>query len=130
MSINRKFNDNNPYISPEACGFKLTKLLDRSTGCYEFDYLIVWQDLATERFYYATDSGCSCPCPFENVSCLAELIEIKDIDEAEKAFYSWFKGPYSWDDGKDGCCDTSDIEALVDYIKKAMKGESNESLAK
>jgi hypothetical protein len=34
---------------------------------YEFDEFIVWRD-AAGAFLWASDSGCSCPAPFEDVT--------------------------------------------------------------
>ena len=39
--------------------------IDRSTGSYEYDELRVVRSKETGILYYATDSGCSCPMPFE-----------------------------------------------------------------
>jgi hypothetical protein len=39
--------------------------IDRSTGGYEFDELRVVRSKETGNLFYATDSGCSCPTPFE-----------------------------------------------------------------
>ena len=33
---------------------------------YEFHILSVWRDERTGHLYYAEDSGCSCPTPFED----------------------------------------------------------------
>lgn len=59
-----KFNDN-PYYSPEKCGLKIIDEIDNS-GSYEYDKLVVWQKLDDKTIWYDTDSGCSCPSPFED----------------------------------------------------------------
>ena len=58
--------DNNPYYSPEKSGLEIIGEVDFSDGSYQFNYLVVWKDLATGKLYYAEDSGCSCPSPFED----------------------------------------------------------------
>lgn len=123
MSINRKFNTHNPHYNPEACGLRLIDCLDKSSGCYEFAYLVVWQDIPTGSYYYATDSGCSCPEPFGDIHCLADLTEIKDIYETERVFLSWLGN------SKEGCSKL-EVQALIDSLREALKGEFNESLAK
>jgi hypothetical protein len=55
------------YGSPEDFGLKILGELDFSSGNYEFDLTIVFQDVKTGRIYYADDSGCSCPMPFEDM---------------------------------------------------------------
>jgi hypothetical protein len=53
------------YGSPEDFGLKILGELDFSSGNYEFDLTIVFQDVKTGRIYYADDSGCSCPSHLE-----------------------------------------------------------------
>ena len=57
----------NIYYSPEAYGLTVVADIDKSSGCYEFDTFVVWKD-ASGRYYWAEDSGCSCPAPFEWVN--------------------------------------------------------------
>jgi hypothetical protein len=71
--------DNNPYYKPEAFGLTQVFSIDFSDGCYQFDLLVVWKD-ADGRLYYAEDSGCSCPSPFENDS-MATLTRVQSADE-------------------------------------------------
>lgn len=55
----------NIYYTPEAFGLVSIFDVDKSDGCYQFDMFVIWQ--ALDRYYWASDSGCSCPEPFENV---------------------------------------------------------------
>jgi hypothetical protein len=64
--------ESNPYYSPEKMGLTLIDMVDYSSGDYEFDYRIVWQH-EDGTFLTARDSGCSCPCPFENHTTLQDL---------------------------------------------------------
>ncbi|GIG27142.1 DUF7574 domain-containing protein [Cellulomonas denverensis] len=54
----------NLYYDPEKFGLTTVGELDYSSGAYEFDLTVVWVDEA-RHLYYADDSGCSCPSPFE-----------------------------------------------------------------
>lgn len=54
--------DQNVYYDPEKFGLKIVLIVDEDLG-YEFNTFIVWTD--GERFYTASDSGCSCSSPFE-----------------------------------------------------------------
>jgi len=61
---NLKFDDN-PYYSPEKCGLQIFEYID-TAGSYEFDIFCIWEKLDTGDLYYDSDSGCSCPSPFDN----------------------------------------------------------------
>lgn len=61
---NLKFNDN-PYYSPELCGLEIFESID-TAGSYEFDIFCIWKKLDTGDLYWDSDSGCSCPSPFDN----------------------------------------------------------------
>ena len=58
----------NVYYDPAASGLVSVDSLDESGLCYEFNTLMVVKHKATGRVFYAHDSGCSCPTPFENFS--------------------------------------------------------------
>lgn len=68
---NREFSDN-PYYSPEKCGLKQVDSLEADLS-YEFDMVIVWRDTVSKKYYWASDSGCSCPVPFEDIHRLGDL---------------------------------------------------------
>jgi hypothetical protein len=54
----------NIYHAPAKFGLGSFGSIDFSSGCYEFDLTVVWQD-EHGRFLYGDDSGCSCPQPFD-----------------------------------------------------------------
>jgi hypothetical protein len=54
----------------DASGLEFVDSID-DAGSYET--LSVWRDKETGRIYYASDSGCSCPTPFENYTTLSSL---------------------------------------------------------
>lgn len=51
--------------TPEAFGLKTVVLLE-ARGGYEFDSFLVLVDPDSGRYFWAADSGCSCPTPFES----------------------------------------------------------------
>lgn len=53
------------WYSPERFGLELVGYVDFSSGMYEFDYSAVWYRAADDAWFYGTDSGCSCPSPFD-----------------------------------------------------------------
>ena len=59
---------------PQEFGVEEIHEFDLSDGSYQFDYVTVWQSTTDKRtFYVGTDSGCSCPSPYEDVQSLADL---------------------------------------------------------
>jgi hypothetical protein len=72
------------YYQPEK--FDLTPIgeIEWSSGSYEFDLTVVWRH-EDGRLFYANDSGCSCPSPFENYTSLDDLTEITDVSEFQDA---------------------------------------------
>lgn len=67
--------ESNPYYYPEKTGLVQIGAID-TAGSYEFDILCVWQHEESGKLYYATDSGCSCPSPFEDIESLDDMQEI------------------------------------------------------
>lgn len=55
----------NPYYNPEDCGLKIFESID-TAGSYEFDIFCIWEKLDDNSLWWDTDSGCSCPSPFDN----------------------------------------------------------------
>lgn len=56
----------NPYYSPEAYNLEIFCEIDNYQDDYGFDLEVVWKQIDAEMYYYAADSGCSCPSPFED----------------------------------------------------------------
>jgi hypothetical protein len=81
----------NLYYSPEKFGLTQVGILAVPLS-YEFSVLVVWQDEAGTIFW-ARDSGCSCPQPFEYVGVddLNTLSEDTwdDFEDAVKEFNLW-----------------------------------------
>lgn len=84
--------DNNPYYNPEKCGLEIIHSIDTG-GSYEFDMLVVWKKLDDNTLWYDSDSGCSCPSPFDNRDHRHDLKPIttdnfNGFDEALKNHYN------------------------------------------
>jgi len=57
--------DDNPYYNPETYDAEIVGEVTWSEPNWDFDYTVVWRD--KDGFYrMASDSGCSCPTPFED----------------------------------------------------------------
>lgn len=85
-----KFTEN-PYYNPEKCGLEIFDTIDTGES-YEYDMLVIWKKLDNSVLYWDTDSGCSCPSPFDNSDHGHDLKEItKDtffnFNEALKNHY-------------------------------------------
>lgn len=61
---NLKFEEN-PYYYPEKCGLEIFTSIDTADS-YDFNLFVIWKQLETGNLYWDTDSGCSCPSPFDN----------------------------------------------------------------
>ena len=55
----------NPYYSPESAGLVLLGTVEKEPE-YDFDIVCLWQHEESGKVYFAADSGCSCPTPFED----------------------------------------------------------------
>lgn len=75
----------NVYYSPEKFGLTLIAEHDLAEAFYSYDMLAVWQDV--NGYYLATDSGCSCPTPFEDYKSVAmltgPLTKLQAIEESQ-----------------------------------------------
>jgi hypothetical protein len=54
----------NAYNEPGKLGLEIVGEACDAEANYSFDLFVVWKD-AAGHLYYAEDSGCSCPEPFE-----------------------------------------------------------------
>jgi hypothetical protein len=64
-----------PYYNPEKHGLEIVGECDWSSGSYEFDLAVIWRD-KDGQLYYAEDSGCSCPSPFEGIRSIDDLEKV------------------------------------------------------
>jgi hypothetical protein len=84
--------NNNPYYSPELCGLEIFTSID-TAGSYEFDIFVIWKKLDDNTLWYAQDSGCSCPTPFEDFNSLSDLTPI--TEETWHGFKEALKNHYN-----------------------------------
>jgi hypothetical protein len=75
--------ESNPYYSPEKFGLEIVGEAELSVPNYDFDMLVVWKD-ADGTLYYAQDSGCSCPSPFEDYNSVDDLHKLTSVDELQE----------------------------------------------
>jgi len=56
--------DKNVYYDPQKFGLEIVDTLEANLS-YEFDMFVVWKD-ERNKLYWASDTGCSCPTPFDS----------------------------------------------------------------
>lgn len=57
--------DNNIYYNPEEFGYEVVKDIELDDEPWQFHLLVIWRD-DNGNLVWGTDSGCSCPSPFED----------------------------------------------------------------
>jgi hypothetical protein len=65
--------DHNVYYNPASWGMEIFAELDNPNLSYEYETLIVLKHVESGKFYWAHDSGCSCPTPFEDYNKIEDL---------------------------------------------------------
>lgn len=87
----------NPYYYPENLGLKL-KSFDDPDALYQYNTICFWIT-PKGHVYYAEDSGCSCPTPFEEQCSSNDLKEFQRtttrVNSMQKAL-EFFRGWNRW----------------------------------
>ena len=85
----------NPHYNPEKLGLEMLTF-DEPDMSYEFNTLCFWST-GDGRVYSASDSGSSCPTPFEDYEgadqkeVLQKLERVGSVEQAAYTFDSWNK---------------------------------------
>jgi len=69
------------YDAPENLDHIIT--LNDPNAYYDFQDVIVVKDTNDNKIYAASDSGCSCPSPFESHSFPTDFTEIRSSEDLE-----------------------------------------------
>jgi hypothetical protein len=83
---------NNLYYNPEKELLRVVAELNEKNMSYEFNTFMVWEHRITGDMYFAMDTGCSCPTPFENYKTIDQLTKVREIDQIYTALISWASG--------------------------------------
>lgn len=81
----------NIYYHPEK--FSLEPVAELETGrSYEFETTVVWKR-DDGKFFWAQDSGCSCPTPFEGMGFGSDVesLNLNTFDEFKKQVNEFHK---------------------------------------
>jgi len=98
--------------NPEHFGLELLHSIDLA-GSYEFDTYLLLRNKETQKLFVASDSGCSCPVPFENVGVddLQELTNESFLD-----FQKQIQADYYYKDH------SANAEEFLANVIRAMNG--------
>lgn len=100
------------YYSPENHGIEIVGELEQEPD-YDFHKFVVWRDLKNKNIvYYATDSGCSCPMPFENFGGPETLTRVESRGALRSAAKAWIAELYE----RHGNPTIEEAEALVSKV--------------
>jgi hypothetical protein len=85
----------NPYYNPEKVGLEIVKVFDGGEA-YSFDLIVVWKNTDGE-FWYAADSGCSCPSPFEYIHTYEDFdrLTTDNFDKFQDYITKWAIDSYN-----------------------------------
>lgn len=89
-----------PYSAPEKHGLEMLGQLDLAEPDYSFDMVAVWRD-PTGSMFYAFDSGCSCPSPFEDTT-VKDLSPLTDYSAFQREVVEMARSHAESDDFKAG----------------------------
>jgi hypothetical protein len=107
--------ETNPYFNPEKAGLVKVAEVDMSEPCYSFDLVAVFAD---DR-YLATDSGCSCPTPFESYDGKDDMTGPLSVDQALEEASSLKSAHYE---------PTYDLDAWNEFIR-TVRGYKHEAVS-
>jgi hypothetical protein len=72
----------NIYDNPAAHGAEFIGEVSEPDMCWEFNVIAFWSK--DGKVYAGQDSGCSCPSPFETFDGIADLTEVRSLDDARR----------------------------------------------
>lgn len=96
----------NPYYDPDDFGLVIVGSFDWSEPDYSFDMCVVWYEPTSGKYYWASDSGCSCPSPFEDFHSVDQfqsgsehdviryLLDAKSQQDCDASEYDYDTGKY------------------------------------
>lgn len=83
------------YYNPEAYGLEAVSTLEDPNASYSFDTVALWRRIADGKLFWAADSGCSCPTPFDEY----DLRNINPLPETERDLRNAIDKEAGWPEG-------------------------------
>ncbi len=102
----------NPNYDPKELGLKVFSETAEDDMSYSFNIFAVWHDPEIRGLFYAEDSGCSCPSPFEDYRKREDLGFTNREEEILVALNEWKEGYSDYSRSK------RDISSLRRKIKR------------
>ena len=68
--------ETNVYYNPDKHGLEVVADLELYEQDYSFDTVVAWRHVESGDVYWAHDSGCSCPSPFEDYNSIESLTKL------------------------------------------------------
>lgn len=84
------YGSDDVYYNPDKFGLEVVGSADIADS-YEFDMFLVLTD--GKQLFWARDSGCSCPSPFEDYTSL-DMLESGSVDSCLRAIENWSDSSY------------------------------------
>lgn len=115
--------EHNVYSHPENVGLELIGALDEPDLSYEYNTLIAVNHKESGRVFWASNSGCSCPTPFEDFYFNGP--DENNLEEVKLHNWSAFIASVkSWSLGYDG--ETAKVpqherDAFIDDVLRVLK---------
>lgn len=115
---------------PEYFGLEHVTEFELREPDYSFDTFSLWYHPDECKYYWAEDSGCSCPSPFEDFGCPVTGDETLDDAEVQEVLDKMGSGDFldalsaigstSWDHDSEYVKDEvrSALESLVNYEQR------------
>jgi hypothetical protein len=93
-------------------------------GSWEFDMITVWRDKTTGELRAATDSGCSCPTPFSDLTWDG-MLPIREVDDLRHLFSDQRDDSEGLD-----CCKWTDQDEQLATLKRIVHEALRDAPAK
>lgn len=111
----------NIYYDPEKFGLRPVFETDKSSRSYEFNTFVIWQTEAGD-FVWASDSGCSCPAPFEDYHM--DNVARGSLRDAYTDAVAWLGDDPGWYDyWKEARKDVKELHDRVEFLERKKYGQ-------
>lgn len=92
------YGQDDVYYNPEKFGLTQIAQADEDDMSWKFNMFVVWKH-TDGRVFAASDSGCSCPSPFEDYHNLNDLTLVDSYSQLKAMVNEWVgeKDDYGYD---------------------------------
>lgn len=107
------------YYQPSQFGLVPVGEIEWDDDSFSFNLTVVWYDPENRKLYWADDSGCSCPAPFEDYTSLDQATTGTKMDLYKHLDYMLNHQMY----GYDGSGSWSFTDEYRDGFRERLVGE-------